>query len=192
MKVILQNGLRGLSGTMEDWVYQYRNGKTYIGPRHPSTKEPSQAMLNQRERFAEASVYAKMAMAEPALCAFYGPIAEERGMNIYTMAVADFLNEPEIKPLDLSNYKGQIGDTISIRAIDDLGVADVDVTLTASDGTRIEQGKAIEKGVRSGVWIYTATKPVSLGSDIFIEVVGVDHAGTEAKITESPTVGMDA
>ena len=192
MKVILQNGLRGLSGGIEDWIYQYRNGKTYIGPRHPSTKEPTQAMLNQRALFREASVYGKMAIGDPALCEFYGPIAEERGMTIYTMAVTDFLNKPEVKPLDLDHYQGQVGDTILIRATDDLGLTDVDVKLTASDGTPIEQGKAIEKGINSGVWIYTATRSVAQGSDIFIEVVAVDHAGSEAKITESPTVGVDA
>jgi hypothetical protein len=29
-------------------------------------------------------------------------------------------------------------------------------------------------------------------SDVFIEVKGVDHAGNETKITENPTVGLDA
>src|SRR5215212_4163015 len=192
MKVILQNGLRGLSGSMEDWIYQYRNGKTYLGPKHLSTKDPTQAMIAHREHFKEASVYGKRAMANPALCEFYKPIAEERGITIYTLAVADFLNEPEIKPLDLSDYKGQVGDKIVIRATDDLGLADINVTLTKTDGTAIEQGKPVEDGVHTGYWIYTATKPVALGSDIFVEVVGVDHAGTEAKITENPTVGMDA
>ena len=191
MKVILQNGLRGLSGSMEDWIYQYRNGKTYLGPKHLSTKDPTQAMIAHREHFKEASVYGKRAMANPALCEFYKPIAEARGITIYTLAVADFLNEPELKPLDLSGYQGRVGDTITIRGEDDLGFADVEVTITAIDGTRIEQGKAVEEGVHTDYWIYTATKPVALGSDIFVEVVGVDHAGTKAKITENPIVGSD-
>src|SRR5215211_3642888 len=191
MKVILQNGLRGLSGSMEDWIYQYRNGKTYLGPKHLSSKDPTQAMIAHREHFKEAAVYGKRAMANPALCEFYKPIAEARGITIYTLAVADFLNEPELKPLDLSGYQGRVGDTITIRGEDDLGFADVEVTITAIDGTRIEQGKAVEEGVHTDYWIYTATKPVALGSDIFVEVVGVDHAGTKAKITENPIVGSD-
>jgi len=176
---------------MEDWIYQYRNGKTYLGPKHLSTKDPTQAMIAHREHFKEASVYGKRAMANPALCEFYKPIAEARGITIYTLAVADFLNEPELKPLDLSGYQGRVGDTITIRGEDDLGFADVEVTITAIDGTRIEQGKAVEDGVHTDYWIYTATKPVALGSDIFVEVVGVDHAGTKAKITENPIVGSD-
>lgn len=191
MKVILQNGLRGLSGSMEDWVYQYRGGKTYLGPKHPSTKGPSQAVLDQRAKFKEASAFGKMAMADAALSAFYKPLAEERGLSVYTMAMTDFLNEPSFKPLDLAKYKGQTGDKIIIRAEDDLGMADVDVNIVAQDGTPIEHGKAVEDGIRSGYWIYTATQPVALGSDIFIEVIGLDHAGTEAKITENPTVGSE-
>jgi hypothetical protein len=51
--------------------------------------------------------------------------------------------------------------------------------------------KAIEDGIRTSYWTYTATKPVAIGAGIFIEVVGMDHADTEAKITENPTVGVD-
>jgi hypothetical protein len=67
----------------------------------------------------------------------------------------------------------------------------VDVNLVAQDGTPIERGKAVETGVGSGKWNYTATRQVALGTDIFIEVVGVDHAGNQAKITENPTVEVD-
>ena len=63
--------------------------------------------------------------------------------------------------------------------------------IIAQDGTPIESGKALEEGARSGKWIYTATKQVALGSDVFIEVKGVDHAGNETKLTENPTVGID-
>ena len=190
-KVFLQPGLLGLSGGMGGWVYQVRKGKTVVGMKSRRTKEPSQAELNRRERFKEAAAFGKFAMADPALREFYEPIAQQRNLTVYTLAVGDFLNEPSIKPLDLSNYKGQIGDPIKIRAIDDIGLADMDVTLTAIDGTNIESGKAVETGVGSGKWTYTATAQVALGSDIFIKVVGVDHAGTKAQITENPIVGSD-
>jgi len=78
-----------------------------------------------------------------------------------------------------------VGNTISIRAVDDIGLADVEVELIAIDGTNIEKGKGVENGIRSRHWTYTAKAPVALGSDIFIKVVGVDHAGTKAQITES-------
>jgi len=60
------------------------------------------------------------------------------------------------------------------------------------DGTPIESGSAVEEGERSGRWIYTATKAVALGSDVFIEVKGCDHAGNKVQLTENPTVGEEA
>ena len=192
MKAHLPKSLRGLSGDLDGWVYQYRNGKTYIRPKWDSKKGPSQAMLNQQERFEEASDYANEAKQDPALCEFYGPIAEEKGLSIYTVAMADFLNEPTIEPLKLAKYQGNVGDKIVIRAVDDLGFADLNVKILAQDGTLIESGKPVQSGPRSKKWTYIATQPVAKGTDIFIEVEGCDHAGTMAKLTENPTVGAGA
>lgn len=152
----------------------------------------SEGQINQQVRFREAVEYAKAALAKPESLAFYEPIAKDRGLPTHVLAIADYLNEqPEIKPLDLSLYSGNVGDAIQIRTVDGVGVTNVDVTLTANDGRRIEQGKAVETGLRSGYWVYTATAPVALGSDIFIKVVCADHAGTRSQITESPRVGVD-
>jgi ABC-type sugar transport system substrate-binding protein len=90
-----------------------------------------------------------------------------------------------------AHYKGQIGDVMEIRATDDLGLAELNVKIVAQDGTPIESGQAVEEGVSSGKWIYTTTAQVALGSDVFIEVKGCDHAGNKAQITENPTVEMD-
>jgi hypothetical protein len=191
MKVILQSGLRGLSGGMEDWVYQYRDGKTYLGPKPRRTKEPSPAELSQRERFKQAALHAKALLADSETREFYAALAEERGVQPFALAVGDTLNRPYFKPIDLSSYKGKVGDPITIRAIDDLGLAEVEVELSAINGTQIEKGKAVENGIRSGQWTYTATKPVALGTDIFITVIGFDHAGTKAQISENPIVGAE-
>src|SRR5215213_7490777 len=130
-KVYLQPGLRELSGGMGDWVYSLRKGKTVLGMRPMRTAEPSEMQLARREQFKEAVSFAKMAMADPALRAFYEPIAEEREISVYVLAVADFLSEPSFKPLDLTNYKGRIGDLIAIRAVDNIGLLNVNVSISA-------------------------------------------------------------
>jgi len=191
MKVILQSGLRGLSGGMEDWVYQYRDGKTYLGPKPRRTKEPSPAEISQRERFKQAALHAKALMANAETRGYYEALGAERGVSPFALAVGDTLNRPYFKYIDLSSYKGKAGDPISIRAIDDLGLTEVEVELCAVDGTHIEKGKAVESGERSGEWTYTATRQVALGADIFITVIGFDHAGTKAQISGNPIVGAD-
>jgi hypothetical protein len=190
-KVILQPGLRGLSGGMGDWVYSLRKGKTVLGMKAIKSGEPSDAQLAQQERFKEAVSFAKTALGNPLLRAFYAPIAQEREISIYALAVGDFLRIPEFKYMDYSSYKGQVGNTIVIKAVDDIGLAGVVVSISAQDGSPIEHGQAVEEGARSGKWIYTATTPVAIGTDVFIEATGVDHAGNEITISANPAVGED-
>src|SRR5215216_6499335 len=155
-KVFLQPGLRGLSGGMGDWVYSLRKGKTVLGMKAIRNGEPSQAQMAHQERFKEAVSFAKLALADPALQAFYGPIAEQREITVYALAIGDFLKRPEFKYVDLDQYKGQVGDTIEIKAVDDIGLAYVDVKLVSQQGTPIESGSAVEVGASSGMWTYTA------------------------------------
>lgn len=190
-KVFLQPGLRGLSGGMGGWVYQMRNGKTVVGMKPLNTKPPTEAQLHQRQRFSDAASYAKTALADPAKRGFYEAIAKEREMPAFALAVSDYLHVPFFQPLDLSQYKGQVGDPILIRVVDNLGLVSVEVALNAIDGADIESGMAVEMGVRSGHWVYTAKTPVALGADIFIEVNGIDHTGKKVKMTENPIVGAD-
>lgn len=190
-EVNLNETVNGYSGSIGRLVFKKYKGRTIVGRKPVNTKPPTPAQIAQREHFKEASSFAKFAMEDPALRAFYEPLAQQRDITVYALAMGDYLKKPYIKPLNLTNYKGRVGDTIAIRAIDDLGFADLEVNIAAQDGTPIEAGKAVETGVGSGHWTYTATAPVALGSDIFIEVNGADHAGNPAKITENPTVGMD-
>lgn len=182
------NGYRGSIGRL---VFKKYKGRTIVGRKGVSNKPPTEGQLAQREQFSEASAFAKSVEANTALRVFYESIAEQRDITLRAVAMGDYLKKPVIKPLDLSAYQGRIGDLIKIRAIDDIGLADLDVKIVAQDGTPIENGKAVEEGLHSGKWIYTATKPVALGAEIFIELKGVDHAGNKAQRTENPMVGMD-
>lgn len=190
-KVRFHGPIAGFSGAMGELVFadQEKKGRTVVYMK--KHYDPTESQLFHRENFKEAAQYAKAAQADPAARAFYETIAAEKQSNTYAVAFTDHLVRPRFKPLDLAEYKGEVGDPIRIRALDDIGLASVEVTLSANDGTQIEAGPAVEEGVRTGYWTYTATTAVALGADIFIEVVGYDHAGTRAKITESPTVGEE-
>ena len=72
---------------------------------------------------------------------------------------------------------GRAGDPIVIRVVNETGLVTLAVAIDRQDGTDIEKGQAIELGIRSEKWVYTATQPVARGSDVFIEVVGVDYTG---------------
>ena len=190
-EVNLNPTVDGYRGSIGRLVFKRYKGRTIVARKGILTKEPTDGQLSQQEHFKEGVAYAKSVLADPVAREFYEPIALQRESSIYVVALRDFLKLPTIKPLNLTKYKGQIGDTIAIRTTDDIGLADLDVKIIAQDGTPIEQGKAVENGAGSGKWTYTATASVALGADVFIEVEGVDHAGNEAKITENPRVGED-
>ena len=190
-KVRFHGPIAGFSGAMDEMVFADTKKKNRTVAYMKKNYPPTEAQLAHRARFAECARRAKAALTDPATYAFYAAIAQEKDSTPQLVALTDFLVEPSFKPLNLIQYKGQVGDRITIQAVDDIGLADVEVTLVANDGRQIEKGKAIEDGIRSGFWNYTATAPVALGSDIFVEVVGYDHAGTRAKLTESPRVGED-
>ena len=190
-KVRFHGPIAGFSGAMGEIVFadQKKKGRTvaYMKTHY----ELTEAQVNTQDRFKEAAQLATAALEDPARRAFYQAIADAKESSAYHIAFTDYLVLPEFKPLNLSQYKGQVGDPILIRATDDIGLTRVEVTLTASDGTRIEQGSALEAGAGTGIWTYTATQPVVPGSDIFIDVVGFDHAGNKAQHSESPRVGED-
>jgi hypothetical protein len=190
-KVRFIGPIAGFSGEMDGMVFadtKKKNRTTaYLKKHYP----PTDAQLAQQDRWRECSARAQQALEDPARRAFYEAIAEQREVTTYLAAFVDFLVEPTFKPLDLSEYKGKMGDKIMVIAKDDIGLANVEFILTAVDGTRIEQGPAVEDGIRSGKWIYTATVAVPLGADIFVEARGVDHAGNKTVVSANPVVGTD-
>ena len=189
-EVDLNATVDGYRGAIGNLVFKKYKGRIIVCRKPRFTRPPSPRQIAERAHFKEAVAYARSVLADPAARAFYEPIARERDTSVYWLAIRDFRRLPSIKTLDLSNYEGRVGDTIAIQAVDVIGLAEMTVSIVAKDGTPIESGKAVEQGVRSGKWIYTATAPVALGTDVFIEAMGVDHAGNEAKMIESPRLGM--
>src|SRR5512147_28899 len=114
------DGYRGSIGRL---VFKKYRGKTIVAKKPVRTKEPGAAELARRENFREAVAYAKSVLADPAARAFYQPIALQRDISVYALAMGDFLKVPTIKPLNLTKYKGNVGDIIQIRVVDNIGLA---------------------------------------------------------------------
>jgi hypothetical protein len=137
-------------------VFRNRGGKTIVSQApKKSTQEWSEAQEKHRLRFQEAVLYAKGAIVDAATKEAY-KTAASNGQTAYNVAVADFMNAPQIDEIDVSSYTGQLGSYIRIRATDDFRVAEVSVTILNVDGTEVEKGLAeLQTG---GIWWkYTAT-----------------------------------
>jgi hypothetical protein len=191
MAKIKFNGLVDeIRGGVGGLVVRKSRGKFTLSNKPDMTAlEPSQAQAAQRQAFGRAVAYGKMVMEDPALLAFYEGIAEQKDKPAFSLAVGDFLTTPTMDDLDLSGYKGRVGDRILINTYDDTGVVTVNVELAGTDGTIIERGQAVEMGLGTGYWMYTATVPVATGTDIFIEAEAFDRPGNQTVVSANPTVG---
>lgn len=95
-KVRLHPLFKELRGKIKGLVFRLsHNGKVsaYMSPDMSRVKW-SAAQVAQRERMAEASAYAKAAIADPQIRAFYVQMSIERKGNErpYDMAVSDYCN----------------------------------------------------------------------------------------------------
>jgi hypothetical protein len=145
----------GISGKVGDFLlFRQRNGKTIISriPRPPKTASEKQQA--QRARFQQAVIYGKA--LSPELLQMYKN-ESEKGRVPFTVAVADFLNAPDVEQVDLSNYTGQPGDTITILASDDFKIKSVHLRVTNADGSLVEEGEA-QPDASGHAWTYTATR----------------------------------
>jgi hypothetical protein len=190
-KVRFVGPIGGFSGAMDDMVFADHGEYTAAYMKHKRKGEPSEAQQSWNRRWDEAAAYAKSVKEDPAKWEFYKMVAKEKKMPVHALAMADYLTGPSFEPLNLREYRGQVGNPIKIRAFDAVGLVSCEVAIYSMEGPEIERGMAVEMGTRTGFWTYTATQPVALGSDVFIELTGVDYAGKRTKRTENPVVGED-
>lgn len=147
----------GLSGKVGDLiVFRNRNGKTYVASKPKKrTGELSDAQKEHHKRFQQAVIYAKSALMNPETKQAYKEAATQ-GESAYNVAVADFMNAPDIDEINISKYTGKVGDIIEVTVTDDFSVQEVSVTILNADGTEVEHGSAQLSG-NGLAWIYTAT-----------------------------------
>lgn len=150
--------ITGVSGTVgKKMNFRVRKGKTVVAvKRGPNTIPPTDEQQEVREQFVIASLYAQSAMKDPVVKAMYQKAAKG-GQTAYNAAFKDAAKAPVISSVDISTYKGAIGDKIDISARDIITPKSVTVSISSQTGTVLEQGAAIIKATDQRIWTYTAT-----------------------------------
>ena len=145
----------GLSGKIGDLlVFRQRYGQTVVSKIPQQSAKSSDRQAAHRKRFQQAAFYGKAAIDSPETASLY-KAAATKGRTPFNVAVADFLNAPDIVHVDLSGYAGNVGDRIAVDATDDFAVVSVKVEIVNENGV-VEEGEAVrDVGYR---WIYTATQ----------------------------------
>jgi hypothetical protein len=180
-KVKLNPIIEQVRGQIGDLVFKRYNDEVVIA-RKPELDglDPSAAQLAARERFRQAVLYGKVVMGDPAAKAVYDAAAKTKQQPVFSLAVADFFNTPEIVEVDMAGYGGAVDDEIVVYAADDFAVAGVEITLADDGGSAIESGLAVETPAGSGRWVYAATAAVSPGTTVRLTTTVHDRPGNTA------------
>jgi hypothetical protein len=131
-------------------------------PVFAADREFSPAQKEQHGRFREAALYAKSAVGKEAI---YTLMAEGTARTAYNVAIADWFHPPEIEMIDLSGWTGRPGESIRVRALDDVMVRRVMVLIADGEDKVIEQGAAVQEEDDSW-WVYTTTETASSSSRV--------------------------
>jgi hypothetical protein len=169
-----------LSGTIGDLVFaRLKNGKVIARRRPVRTAAKKAGELANQEEFILAVAYAKAVWnSHPELQRKYQAAAREQGRQGFHLAKADFRLPPRIGDVDLTGYRGNVGDKIRVIATDDFEVREVLVVLRRLDGAFIEQGAAV---LTDGIWNYQAQTQVPAGETVTVEAIAIDHPGHAAR-----------
>lgn len=169
-------GARGKVGNLVVFK-NFANDRTIISKRRRKVDNPrySQAQEVTKDTFRDAVIYAKGAIGDPVLLAFYKQYAKP-GSSAYNMALADFCKLPEIKTINTSNYQGTVGDLITVRAVDNFKITSLKVTIFSADDELLETGLAV-MAPNNADWVYHTTSPNLELPNTVIKVEATDTPG---------------
>ena len=138
-----------------------RSGKTLIASKPAAT--PYRVFINSntsvQEEIRGAATYAEFFSD----LEIYKYTAELTSLSAYQVAMADYLGKPKILAIDSSQWTGEIGQPIHIRAKDNFCVLFVRLTIQENrkDGLILEDGEAVQSETDQLLWTYTTTTRVT-------------------------------
>ena len=171
--------VRGLTGSVGDQfvIRKTRTGRTIIAnkPTFDSDREFTASQKAQHDAFRQATTYAKFAKNEPV----YVEKAKGTTTTAYNLAVADWFREPKVLDINISNWTGQIGQEIRVRADDDTLVTRVHVMIRASNSSPdvLEEGEAVRSMTDGLLWVYTTTTAISMNPGTRLDAMAYDMPG---------------
>ena len=145
-----------------------KNSKTY-----------TEGQERVKERFRNGASWAKKILQNPDLYELYLAKARD-GKTPYQVALTDYLRPPKILMIDTANYTGAEGDEVTVSAVDDVSVMQVEVAITGANGVQVEKG-VCTRSQFGNFWTYVATATVENTAGLTITARATDIPGNKAE-----------
>lgn len=181
MKLETNGWIKDMRGASGDIVFRRYLGRLIVAQKARRTdRPPTIAQLEVRDRFKRSVGWAKRALQNPTLAGEYRVTAATRESTAFALAAKDYHHAPVVREIGLADYRGRIGDPIVVKASDDFGITEVEVSVRDQAGNVLEQGVATQ-GLADD-WSYNATTAVAAGQSFVIRAVARDRAGNEGTL----------
>jgi hypothetical protein len=169
--------LQGISGKLGPLVIRQVSGQTIVQAAEASGDRAPRSPRQQAhlDRMYRAQLYAKAQIRDAATRSLYATRVDARRTSAYTVAIADYMNPPQVTGLDVRAFHGRVGDPIRIQATDDFEVVAVQLRIFSPAGELLEAGPAIAQP--GGDWLYRTQQPHPALPGITCEAEARDRPG---------------
>ena len=175
-KMKLSPTVDGLSGKLGNMVHRQLWG-VHVVSRVPdlSDRVLSAKQQSQINQYKSAGFVWKSLPGE--VKAAYRDWGKQLNKPPYTLFNKNYSRPPIVEDIDVSQYGGQAGQAIVVRATDLFAIASVEVAVRQVGGRLVEKGAAIKAEGDPDRWIYRTTATESAPADLVIEAEAVNWPG---------------
>jgi hypothetical protein len=173
---IYMRGLNGVDG--DQAVYcTIASGKTVFvrGNRSDGNWNYMSMSIPKRKPAAirAAALYAGFARTQDV----YLDLECATGVSAYTLAIADWYGSPKVLEIDVDGWTGGIGQTIRVKARDNIMVAAVTVVIRDPQRNFLEMGEAVKPEGGGPWWSYTTQTQVNMSPFPVVAAIVQDLPG---------------
>ena len=157
--------------------YQTSHGKLIPVPNLDRYQDGVPAKLKKPSlsRLRRAATYASFAQGQD----IYIHKARQYGTTGYNIALLDYLGAPKVLEIDVDGWTGEIGETIRVKARDNIAVAGMLVVIRDVHENLLEVGQAAPFDLGSTWWRYTTRSRVNMEPFPSVEVIARDLPGNK-------------
>jgi hypothetical protein len=163
------------------FMYRARSGKTMITKAPILERGNNKTPKRHLAAILEASTYANFARTQEV----YLHQEQITGISAYCFALEDWFSGPRVLKIDVDAWTGRAGQSIRVKARDNLKVAAVAVVIRDAAGNVLEMGEAMPSPASGPWWTYTTQSRVPMNPFPCVEAIAVDLPGNRDSFTIS-------
>jgi hypothetical protein len=176
---------RGWNGASGDpfVVHKTGSGKSIVAgkPMFDDAMAYTERQTMHQAAVRDSALYASFAEnLEAYICK-----AKELGTTAYALAVADWYGAPRVLEINVDRWTGKVGESIRVKARDNVMVASVLLVIRDAQGQIMEMGEAVQAGTDSAWWNYTTQSAIELTPFPSVQAIAFDLPGNRASFTIS-------